>query len=235
MARHSRFLSENNIYHIVLKGINGEQIFFDNGDCNVFLTAFKSACIEHNVEICAYCLMPNHVHLLLKFNEDNMPNLFKSFGAKYVPKYNYNHSRIGPLFNGRYYSSPVDSDEYLFSVIRYIHFNPVNAGICKQVGDYKWSSYNEYHLNNGCFADRTFVESVLSKRKFDELHILDDKALEEFFVQNAKTFGCSYENYEEYVKNHSDEDQDKLIETLKKCGASKRKISKLLEVDIRKI
>ena len=235
MARHTRFLSEEKIYHVVLKGINADNIFTNEKDCSSFLQYFKDCCKEYDVKIYAYCIMSNHVHLLLKFSGEDTAGMFKSFGAKYVPKYNYVHSRVGPLFNGRYYSSPVNHDEYLLSVVRYIHLNPVNAGICKHPGDYRWSSYNEYKTNKDGISDRKFVQSILTDTEFDELHIVDNKALDEFFIQNARVFGSRETDLAEYVERNSDKDFDELVRVLKLSGASKRQIARALNVDIRKI
>ena len=122
MPRPIRLLSEANVYHIVLKGINSEQIFYDDNDYITFLKVLKKSCDDYDVQVLAYCLMNNHIHLLLKFSENNIPQVFKSIGASFVLRYNNKYMRTGSLFNGRYYSKAVNTDEYLLTVLKYIHF-----------------------------------------------------------------------------------------------------------------
>ncbi len=139
MPRHKRLLSEANIYHIVLKGINSQQLFFDDSDYQCFLRLFNNCSKAYNAKIIAYCIMNNHIHLLIKFDSSDFSALFKSFGASFVPWYNQRYNRSGPLFNGRFYSKPVNDDAYLCAVVKYIHYNPVKAGICSSLSEYKWS------------------------------------------------------------------------------------------------
>ncbi len=235
MARHSRFLSNENIYHIVLKGINGNTLFFDDKDFSSFIMHFKEACVDYDIKIIAFCLMSNHVHFILKFSDNNMADMFKSFGAKYVPKYNAYHSRTGPLFNGRYYSSPINDDEYLFAALRYIHYNPVSAGICDSPGEYRWSSYNEYITHSGEITDRDYLESIINDDEFGMIHTLNDEALLSIFVENSRVFHPSYSELEKFVDSHADMDFGAMKDILRNCGASKTKISKLLNIDKRKI
>ena len=105
-----RILSDANVYHIVLKGINSEQIFFDEDDYLSFMNVLKVSCSNYNALLYAFCIMNNHVHLLIKFNENNMPQMFKSFGASFVFRYNKKYNRSGSLFNGRYFSKAINDD-----------------------------------------------------------------------------------------------------------------------------
>ena len=235
MARHSRLLSNDNIYHIVLKGINGNTLFYDDKDFGSFIKHFKEACTNYNIDIIAFCLMTNHVHFILRFDNNNMADMFKSFGAKYVPKYNAYHSRTGPLFNGRYYSSPINDDEYLFAALRYIHYNPVNAGICNSPDEYKWSSYNEYVTHSGEITNRDYLENIINDDEFRMIHTLNDEALLSIFVENSRVFHPSYSELEKFVDSHADKDIGVMTDILKNCGVSKTKISKLLNIDKRTI
>lgn len=231
MARHKRFLSENNIYHIVLKGINANEIFFNDNDYISFIKYFKQACNDYNVELLAYCIMNNHVHLMLKFNENNMTEMFKSFGARYVPKYNLNHSRIGPLFNGRYYSSPINDDAYLFAVLRYIHYNPVKAGVCNTLGEYKWSSYNEYIKHSANMCDVEYIENILSETELQMLHIIDDSVLDEAFIINSRVNGTDDKEIADFVEKNRNRNIDELIGLLGRANISKRRIAKALNIN----
>ena len=235
MPRHTRILSENKIYHIVLKGINSNDIFLSDNDYKLFLKYFKEACVDYNVEIIAYCLMSNHVHFILKFSNEHMAEMFKSFGAKYVPKYNYIHSKTGPLFNGRYYSSPINDDEYLFAVLRYIHYNPVSAGISREPGDYSRSSYNDYIYHNNSITDISFIESLLSDSEFEALHIVDDNILDEFFIMNSKVNGIKQKEIVDFVEVHKNLSQEEMIELLQKAGATKSIIASVLNISRKRL
>lgn len=170
MPRPIRLLSEANVYHIVLKGINSEQIFYDDNDYINFLKVLKKSCDDYDVQVLAYCLMNNHIHLLLKFSENNIPQVFKSIGASFVLRYNNKYMRTGSLFNGRYYSKAVNTDEYLLTVLKYIHFNPVSARLCESPADWKWSSYNEYVTKTEKFCNIEFIYGIIDKSQFFELH-----------------------------------------------------------------
>src|ERR1035437_4828755 len=144
MPRGARKKSESGIYHIIIRGINRQTIFEDEEDSDVFLETIEKYKIETNCEIYAFCLMKNHVHLLIKTNDNNLATLMRKIGAKYVYWYNWKYNRVGGLFQDRYKSEPVEDDSYFLTVLRYIHQNPIKAGICNDVAKYKESSYSEY-------------------------------------------------------------------------------------------
>lgn len=233
MARPLRVFSESKTYHIILKGINSQKLFFDDSDYKFFLDSFYETCQNYDVKIYAYCLMSNHIHLLLHFNENNVPVFFKSFGAKYVPKYNYYHNRNGSLFNGRYYCKNVNDDEYLFSVLRYIHYNPVKAGIVHSPEEYMYSSYNEYIYERTRYTDISFIYSIIGKEEFNDLHKSDENPVNEFIVEydiNKNDEQFIYQNIQLMLKSMTVEE---VINVLKGLKMSKAKISKYLNVDRR--
>ncbi len=235
MARQKRMISEQRIYHIVMKGINANRIFVKDSDYSFFMKFFKEACRDYDVEMLAYCLMSNHIHLMLKFNDDNMTEMFKSFGAKYVPKYNSNHDRIGPLFNGRFYSSPINDDGYLLAVIRYIHYNPVKAGISKSLDEYRWSSYKEYSGSNEGVADTEFIKNMYSDSDLQLLHIIDNDVLDEAFIFDSWIDGADYSDVAGFLKENEKRNKEELIELLKRAKISKSKIANFLRIDKRNI
>ncbi|MBP2629001.1 MAG: transposase [Firmicutes bacterium] len=118
-----------------------------------------------NYEIYAYCLMDNHVHLLLCDTKDEISRTMKRICVSYVYYFNKKYKRIGHLFQDRYRSEVVEEDAYLLSVARYIHKNPLKAGMVKRVEDYKWSSYAQYlSANKDKFnlIERSFLLSMFS-------------------------------------------------------------------------
>lgn len=165
MPRKARKLSSTGIYHTMLRGINQQNIFEDAADYRVFLQTLQE-CREYcNIELYAYCLMGNHVHILLKTLDNDLETFFKKLAGKYVYWYNVKYQRVGHLFQDRFKSEPVENDSYFLTVLRYIHQNPVKAGLCKKVEEYPYSSYPEYVLL-GDHVDTEFALSMTGMEEF---------------------------------------------------------------------
>lgn len=144
MPRAARRKSKTGIYHIMLRGVNKQDLFEDDTDRLEFLnTIFRYKKIS-NIEIYAYCLMSNHVHLLLKEKGQSTSTYVKQISSGYVYYFNSKYARTGHLFQERYKSEPVEDEDYFLIVLRYIHQNPVKANIVSSVDEYKWSSYKDY-------------------------------------------------------------------------------------------
>ncbi len=145
------------------------------------MEVLKDCKVISKFQLFAYCLMGNHVHLLLKIQKEKLEQIFKRIGARFVYWYNWKYERSGHLFQDRFRSEPIDDDGYLLTVVRYIHMNPVKAGICKNVSSYKFSSYTEYvSPHNGQLTDIDFVIGLLPQNEFAEFHNknAEDKCLE---------------------------------------------------------
>ncbi len=145
MPRKPRIISSNGIYHITLRSINQHIIFEETSDYQKFLFILSDCKKEYDIDIYAYCLMDNHVHLLLFSSPDQLPSFFQSLGTRFARWYNNKNSRTGHLFQERYHSQPIDSEGYFLSALVYIHNNPVNANMCKDPSEYRWSSFNAYY------------------------------------------------------------------------------------------
>lgn len=144
MPRTARKKSQTGVYHVTLRGINRQQIFIDGEDANRFLQAVADSQKISEFTVYAYCLMGNHVHLVLKEGKEPLELIIKRIGVRFVYWYNWKHKRSGHLFQDRYGSEPVEDNAYLIAVVRYVHRNPVKAGICEQCEDYPYSSVHEY-------------------------------------------------------------------------------------------
>ncbi len=169
MPRTARKKSENGIYHIILRGINKQTIFYDDEDRKKFLYTLKKVKGKCDYNIYAYCLMSNHIHLLMKENKEPIGNIMRRLAASYVYWYNNKYERIGNLYQDRFKSEPVETDSYLLSVVRYIHQNPMKAGISKDVADYYWSSYNDYFTGGG-ITDIDFILNVFKQGKVSAIN-----------------------------------------------------------------
>ncbi|EEG77668.1 transposase [Dethiobacter alkaliphilus] len=162
MPRTARKLSSTGLYHIILRGVNREAVFIDDEDRRQFLKILKYIEKVSGCEILCYCLMDNHIHILLKVNDEPLATIIKRICGSYVLYFNKRHGRIGHLFQERFRSEPVESNRYFLTVFRYILRNPVKAGMVKLVSEYRWSSYNEYvraSTLTGSYSLNLFAES----------------------------------------------------------------------------
>lgn len=144
MPRQARKKSASGIYHIMMRGINRQIIFNDNEDYLKFIHTLQKYKEKSEYEIYAYCLMGNHVHLLLKVGPEPLEQIMRRICGSYVYWYNAKYQRIGYLFQDRFKSEAVEDDSYFLTVLRYIHQNPVKAGLVNNIEQYQWSSMVDY-------------------------------------------------------------------------------------------
>ncbi|KGP74592.1 transposase [Pontibacillus yanchengensis] len=144
MPRKPRKRSYNGVYHVMLRGINKQTIFEDDVDKKKFLEIVKKYKQVCGFELYAYCLMDNHVHLLLMEKEETVSQVMKRISSSFVYWYNMKYERIGHLFQERFRSENVEDIRYFKTVLRYIHQNPLNAGVVSNVWNSEWTSIHEY-------------------------------------------------------------------------------------------
>ena len=196
MPAKPRVYSESGYMHITARG-NGKQILFEEKpDYLFFLHLLKKYSIETKVSICAFCLMENHVHLLIYDPEKNVSLFMKKLCVTYAGYFNRKYDRIGHLFQGRFGSKVIDDEDYLLTVFRYILNNPRESGI-NNAAEYPWSSYKSYG-NPNSFVDTGIIQELLgswqdyaefisSKYEEDsELQVV--KHNDEWHVMNIKVF-----------------------------------------------
>jgi len=197
----------------MLRGINQQIIFYDDEDRKKFIAILERYKEEENFELCAWCLMSNHVHLVIRANSPE--TLMKKVGVSYVYYFNTKHGRSGHLFQDRYRSEAVEKESYMLTVIRYVHMNPVRAGIVERPGDYGWSSFRDYLFECGVIkndaglflvTDTSMLLGTIGKENFvsysrepnddkcmdvaeleSKKHVTDAEALEIFY----KVTGCN--------------------------------------------
>ena len=188
MARMARVKSKTGIYHIIWRGANRQEIFHDDEDWMKFLDSLKKYKAKYGLIVYAWCLMGNHVHLLIKEGNEDISITMKRIGVSYVMYYHWKYRTTGHLFQGRFKSENVENDGYLKKVVRYIHQNPVKAGMVNHADEWKWSSCLGYYGGNphpkgmlDCdFILRMFsVESTLAIDSFKEFNEMknNDKCL----------------------------------------------------------
>lgn len=140
MSRPFRIEFKNAWYHVMNRGRRKENVFLIKSDYYHFVNLLDESAELWNVNICAFCLMPNHYHLLLQTPDANLSRFMRHVNGVYTQRFNRFHKTDGALFRGRFKSILVGEQNYLLDLIRYIHFNPVKAGLVKMPGDYCWSS-----------------------------------------------------------------------------------------------
>lgn len=140
MSRRARGVSGSGIYHVMLRGVNRDVIFLEDEDRERFLFALKAARDASEYKILAYCLMDNHVHLVLRSGIEPIGCTVRRFGVRYAGWFNRKYDRVGHLFQDRFKSVPVDDDAHLITLLRYVWNNPVEAGLVEHPEEYHWSS-----------------------------------------------------------------------------------------------
>lgn len=131
--------------HIMVQGINKETIFKDEFYKKLYLKLIKDTVNEFDINLLAYVIMDNHVHILLNYNNiDDISKCMHKINQNFAQLYNKNENRVGYVFRNRYRSEQIIDKAHLYTVLAYIHFNPYKAGIINKLSDYKFSAYNQY-------------------------------------------------------------------------------------------
>ena len=159
MSKYIREFSNSKIYHIIIKGIDESTIFYDDEDRNVFLNKLRISKKKYKYKVLAYCLMSNHVHLVISIENENLSKGIQSLIIRYASYFNKKYVRKGPFVQNRFNSKKVESQRYFLEVCRYVHRNPEKAGI-EKTDNYRWSSYHEY-IGKEKIIDRRFLMHYL--------------------------------------------------------------------------
>ena len=149
----------------------GQEAFATVEDCNSFIDIIKDAAEIFNMKIAAYCLMANHYHLLVQTPDANLSRCMRHINGIYTQRYNARNGCDGTLFRGRYKSIVVDADSYLLELVRYIHRNPLRAGIVAKLDDYEWSSHKGYvsKAKKWEWLHKDYILGMFSKDKRSQL------------------------------------------------------------------
>ena len=207
MPRSARKKSAANIYHVILRGINRQDLFEDDGDKHYFMTMLKYYKEVSGFRLHAFCLMNNHVHLLMEPAGDPLDVIFRRFGAKYVAWYNRKYERSGHLFQGRYLSECVDSEAYFRTVLRYILQNPMKAGMESCPGSYRWTSFLAYEKGSGSITDTRYATELFGGRE----------ALVDFVLQGNRDRALDEDRYDWRLR---DEPAKEIMKEISGCATA---------------
>ena len=240
MARQARQMSDTGFFHVIVRGIGKQILFEEFSDNKYYLWLLERYSSETNVSVCAYCLMENHVHLLVRDKEGELPLFMKKLGVSYSAYFNKKYERSGHLFQDRYRSEAVNDDPYLLSVFRYILKNPQAAGICS-FDQYPWSSYKLYGKRSS-FVDTELLCGMLGSfehyyeflsedteddcMEYYPAKITDERAKQLIKDKLGIESGVAIQSYDR-------EKRDEAINKLIKAGLSERQIERLTGINRR--
>lgn len=240
MPRQKREKSETGIYHVMLRGIDKRTIFFDKYDYMIFLNYIEKARDKSSCVLYGYCLMPNHIHLLLKTVEEEIGEVIKRIAVGYAQYHNKKYDRTGHLFQNRFRSKPVEDNSYFLTVLRYIHQNPIKAEIVNDISTYKYSSYLEYikrgkkELCDTLYALKMFND-LNSFTQFmknqDENICLNDNVRIKYSDERLKESISIIVNIDSLSKTDIKSRNEKLKEIKNKTKASNRQLSRVLGIN----
>ena len=247
MARQARTESATSFYHVMMRGNNREYIFSREDQKKRFMDSLRTEAATEAIQIVAWCLMDNHVHLVLKGELSELTQAIKRINTKYAMGFNGHENRIGHVFQDRFKSEVIEDDNHLLAAIRYVHNNPVKARMTELAGAYPWSSYSEY-LQPSALISRELREMVLGyfggdSAKFEAFHLQRDNEeyleikedAEKYRMERAQeiiTAYCHASGLQDAVEfqNNSGGLNELIAELLDVRGLSHRKIAALLEV-----
>ena len=171
MSRPLRIEYPNAWHHVMNRARRGQALFKDKDDHTCFLDLLQETSDMFNIRVSAYCLMPTHYHLLLQTPEMNLARCMRHLNGVFTQRYNIRHKCDGTLFRGRYKSILVEEDSYLLQLVRYIHRNPLRAGMVEKPGRFQWSSHKGYvsKAKKWDWLHKGFILSMLTSRKSQQI------------------------------------------------------------------
>ena len=250
MTKQIRKFSTSDVYHIIIKGNNDSDIFYDDMDRKIFIEKVKLTKKEFKYKVYAYCLMSNHVHMVIEVPRENLSKAIQSLTIRYVSYFNKKYDRKGPFVQNRFKSKNIENQRYFLEVCRYVHRNPEKAGI-EKTNNYKWSSYNEYiskeriidkkvlmyYLNNSIenFIKYTNkvedIQEIMNYADFELNNRLNDEELMEIILKRL-----NFNNIEEVINFFKNKENIRYIEKLKDIkGINKSQLSRIIRIDRKNI
>lgn len=189
MGRKNRLSAPGTIYHVIARGNNREPIFLSEKDYAAYLGIWRKYSQKLEFEVYSYVLMTNHVHWLIRTGRSPISSILHTTHGLYARHFNQIHGRVGHVFQGRFKSEICKDDRYLFALIRYIHRNPIEAGIVNNLRDYPWSSYLDIlGIRNDPLVKPEFVTGLFpgAKSKSSFLQWVEGEGYdEEYFTETS--------------------------------------------------
>jgi len=239
-------MSSTGIYHIILRSVNQHLIFEEDSDYQKFLYILSDCKMKYDIKVYAYCLMDNHIHILLNSPPNKLAAFFRSLETRFVRWYNNKYLRTGHLFQDRYHSTAIESERAFLAALVYIHDNPVKANMCRYPSEYRWSSYNAYYGKKNSLIDSGLADKIAGNRDYllrffsrainhsndelfandhkkQKLFLTDEKALE-IFISTSKLSSTSE------VNNLNKVQRNRLVHNLRTKGLTVKQVARLMDI-----
>lgn len=184
MPRENRTFSGTGIYHIMGRGNEKKNIFLDPEDKIKFVEILRNKKKQQEYILYGYCIMNNHFHLLIKEEKDSISRIMKRINTSYACYFNKKYDRVGHVFQDRYRSEAVENEGYLLGVLRYIHNNPVKAGLVSTPLDYQWCSFNQYIKQKDDLVECNEILKIFSQDKNKSIKLFEEYS----YAKNEDTF-----------------------------------------------
>ncbi len=242
IPRISRKSLETSFFHIITQGINKEYIFYKDDYINKYLNLMNKYKIEYDIFILAYCIMNNHMHMLIHTkNINNMSKFMHKINGVFSQYYNRKEKRTGVVFRNRFESEPIYDIKYLTNCIKYIHMNPVKAGLVAHPEEYEYSSYNQFDIQSNSILKELFGTNyiqIIDNSDNDYLFKDVDVCKEDYFNDAIKRFEIinndsidnilkNRESLKKIIKYLNSNYNIKYIDIMRKFGISQGKMNTL--------
>ncbi|MCC5909731.1 MAG: transposase [Clostridiaceae bacterium] len=219
MGRKPRVEFERAIYHVIKRGNNREYIFQHKEDKEHLLAFIEAANEDDAFYLLGYVIMDNHYHLMIETKEKPLNKIMQKVNNAYSKNYNKRYQRSDHVFGGRYKAILVKDDKYLFSLLRYIHNNPVRAKMCESIAQYNWSSDQYYRNNVKKLVHIDKILKILSTNRRIALQEYDRfmdqqepiKKAKDFYEETEVIGGSHEENNSNKSKKYNDKDLDEIL------------------------
>lgn len=200
MARKPRIHIPGGLYHVLLRGNGGQEIFFEDPDRYRLYLLIQEGVERYSYRVHAFCCMPNHLHLAIQVAEVPLSKIMQNLSFRYTRWINQRRKRLGHLFQGRYKAILVNQDQYLLELVRYIHLNPVRAKLVTQPAAYQWSSHRAYlgkadlsWLTTDWVLSQFGTRIAIARRRYDQFVTegMEERHREEFYqgLENTRILG----------------------------------------------
>jgi putative transposase len=230
MARRGRIEFEGGFYHVITRGNQRQKVFIEEKDFLKYLEFLSDYRDRYSFFLYAYVLMGTHVHLLLETGKVPLSKILQGINQRFTMYFNRRYGTVGHLFQGRYKAILCDRDSYLLSLVKYLHCNPVRAGMVRQPEEYPWSSYRAYlGLNKDGLVDTGLVLGMFSKdlkrgrRLFREYMREEEKASKEEFYRTVDQVILGDEEFVERVRGRV---KDRILAGKRRHGVSLGEIAR---------
>lgn len=232
MSRRPRLFARGVLYHVIVRGNQRQKTFLNDADFHAYVERLERYRKKAAVTVHAYCLMPNHVHLLVEMGAEPLSRFMQGVQQSYTQCFKRTHKKVGHLFQGRYKAIVCEKDAYLLELIRYIHQNPVRAKLARRIEEYPYTSDRTYR--SGLASEVVEPRAVLSilggtkgYRKFVQEAEKEGHREEYYQVEDQRFLGAM--GFGEKLKEKHGEDQNKVPK--KSLSVVYRNIARGMEIE----